>query len=61
MTAAFGVHDKIAAAIRPESDVLRYLVLEQPPGGGDVRFDVDHDVKIAVGSLLRQGESSTGG
>jgi phosphatidylserine/phosphatidylglycerophosphate/cardiolipin synthase-like enzyme len=55
MTAAFGVHDKIAAAITPESDVLRYLVLEQPPGAGDVRFDVDRDVKIAVGSLLRQG------
>ncbi|HEY7597509.1 MAG TPA: phospholipase D-like domain-containing protein [Actinophytocola sp.] len=55
MTAAFGVHDKIAAAIRPESDVLRYLVLEQPPGKGDVRFDVDHDVKVAVGSLLAKG------
>jgi hypothetical protein len=55
MTAAFGVHDKIADAIRPESDVLRYLVLEQPPGRDDVRFDVDRDVKVAVGSLLGGG------
>jgi phosphatidylserine/phosphatidylglycerophosphate/cardiolipin synthase-like enzyme len=55
MTAAFGVHDEIAAAIAPDSDVLRYLVLEQPPGRGDVRFDVDHDVKVAVGSLLAKG------
>jgi phosphatidylserine/phosphatidylglycerophosphate/cardiolipin synthase-like enzyme len=55
MTAAFGVHDKIAEAIRPESDVLRYLVLEQPPGRDDVRFDVDRDVKVAVGSLLGGG------
>jgi phosphatidylserine/phosphatidylglycerophosphate/cardiolipin synthase-like enzyme len=55
MTAAFGVHDKIAAAISPESDVLRYLVLEQPPGKEDVRFDVDHDVKVAVGSALAKG------
>jgi phosphatidylserine/phosphatidylglycerophosphate/cardiolipin synthase-like enzyme len=53
MTAAFGVHDKIAGAIAPESDVLRYLVLEKPPASGGVRFDVDHDVKVAVGSFLR--------
>lgn len=55
MTAAFGVHDKLAEALRPESNVMRYLVLEKPPNAGDVRFDVDHDVKIAVGSLLRNG------
>ena len=55
MTAAFGVHDKIAAAISPESDVLRYLVLEKPPGKDDVRFDVDRDVKVAVGSALTTG------
>src|SRR4029453_18297513 len=54
MTAAFGVHDKIAGAIAPESDVLRYLVLEKPPGA-DVRFDIDRDVKVAVGSFLRSG------
>lgn len=53
MTAAFGVHDKIARAIAPESAVLRYLVLEKPPDSGDVRFDVDRDVKIAIGSFLR--------
>jgi phosphatidylserine/phosphatidylglycerophosphate/cardiolipin synthase-like enzyme len=55
MTAAFGVHDKIAGAIAPESDVLRYLVLEKAPASGDVEFTVDHDVKIAVGSFLRNG------
>lgn len=54
MTAAFGVHDKIASAIAPESDVLRYLVLEKPQSNG-VRFDIDHDVKVAVGSFLRSG------
>lgn len=54
MTAAFGVHQKIAGAIAPESDVLRYLVLEKEQSGG-VRFDRDHDVKIAVGSFLRSG------
>jgi phosphatidylserine/phosphatidylglycerophosphate/cardiolipin synthase-like enzyme len=53
MTAAFGVHDQIAEAVRPESDVLRYLVLEKPPDSGDVRFDVDRDVKVAVGSFLK--------
>lgn len=53
MTAAFGVHDKIAAAIAPPSDVLRYFVLEKPPGAGGVRFDVDRNVKIAAGSFLR--------
>jgi len=53
MTAAFGVHDKIAAAVAPESDVMRYLVLEKESDG--VRFDLDHDVKIAVGSFLRTG------
>lgn len=52
MTAAFGVHDKIAEAIAGESDVLRYLVLEEPPDSGDVEFTRDHDVKVAVGSLL---------
>ncbi|MFG1643336.1 phospholipase D-like domain-containing protein [Amycolatopsis sp. NPDC049252] len=52
MTAAFGVHDKIADAIAPESDVLRYLVLEEPPDSGDVEFTRDHDIKVAVGSLL---------
>ncbi|MGW4523685.1 phospholipase D-like domain-containing protein [Amycolatopsis sp. NPDC004378] len=52
MTAAFGVHDRIAEAIGTESDVLRYLVLEQPPDSGDVAFTRDHDVKVAVGSLL---------
>jgi phosphatidylserine/phosphatidylglycerophosphate/cardiolipin synthase-like enzyme len=55
MTAAFGVHDKIAEAIRPESDVLRYLVLEKEPGKDDVQFTQDHDVKVAVGSFLRTG------
>lgn len=55
MTAAFGVHEKIADAIRPESDVLRYLILEKEPASGDVRFDTDHDVKVAVGSFLREG------
>ena len=54
MTAAFGVHDKIASAIAPESDVLRYLVLEKPQSNG-VRFDSDRDVKVAVGSFLRSG------
>jgi phosphatidylserine/phosphatidylglycerophosphate/cardiolipin synthase-like enzyme len=29
--------------------------LEEPPGPGEARFDIDHDVKIAVGSLLREG------
>jgi phosphatidylserine/phosphatidylglycerophosphate/cardiolipin synthase-like enzyme len=53
MTAAFGVHDKIADAVRPESDVMRYLVLEEEPESGDARFDTDHDVKIAVGSFLK--------
>lgn len=53
MTAAFGVHDQIARAIAPESDVLRYLVLEEAPDSGDVRFNVDHDVKTAIGSFLR--------
>ena len=52
MTAAFGVHDKIADAIAAESDVLRYLVLEEPPDSGDVEFTRDNDVKVAVGSLL---------
>ena len=52
MTAAFGVHEKIAAAIAPESDVMRYLVLEREQAEG-VRFDADRDVKIAVGSFLR--------
>ncbi|MCP2244023.1 phospholipase D-like domain-containing protein [Lentzea aerocolonigenes] len=52
MTAAFGVHDKIAEALQPESDVLRYLVLERPPGEDEIRFDTDHDVKTAIGSLL---------
>jgi hypothetical protein len=55
MTAAFGVHDKIAEALEPESDVLRYLVLERPPGEDEIRFDVDRDVKVAVGSLLTTG------
>ena len=55
MTAAFGVHEKIAAAIAPPSDVLRYLVLEKAPGAGGGRFDVDRNVKIAVGSFLRSG------
>src|SRR5262249_38748207 len=54
MTAAFGVHDKIASAIAPESDVLRYLVLEKPQSSG-VQFDQDRDVKVAVGSFLRSG------
>jgi phosphatidylserine/phosphatidylglycerophosphate/cardiolipin synthase-like enzyme len=53
MTAAFGVHDKIARAIQPESDVMRYLVLEKASGVDDVRFETDHDVKVAVGSFLR--------
>ncbi|HEY0617447.1 MAG TPA: phospholipase D-like domain-containing protein [Kribbella sp.] len=53
MTAAFGVHEKIATAIQPESDVMRYLILEKPPGTDDVRFETDHDVKVAVGSFLR--------
>ncbi|MEO6090284.1 MAG: phospholipase D-like domain-containing protein [Umezawaea sp.] len=53
MTAAFGVHEKIAKSIQAESDVLRYLVLEEAPDSGGVRFDLDHDVKIAVGSFLR--------
>jgi phosphatidylserine/phosphatidylglycerophosphate/cardiolipin synthase-like enzyme len=52
MTAAFGVHDKVQHALEPESDVLRYLVLEEPPDSGDVAFTRDHDVKVAVGSLL---------
>lgn len=52
MTAAFGLHDDIADAIAAESDVLRYLVLEEPPDSGDVEFTRDHDVKVAVGSLL---------
>ncbi|WP_166678493.1 phospholipase D-like domain-containing protein [Kribbella voronezhensis] len=52
MTAAFGVHDKIAAAVAPESDVMRYLVLEKEQGPGGVRFETDHDVKVAVGSFL---------
>jgi phosphatidylserine/phosphatidylglycerophosphate/cardiolipin synthase-like enzyme len=55
MTAAFGVHDKIRDALTPESNVLRYLVLEEPPSAGDVRFDTDHDVKMAVGSVLSKG------
>ncbi|HEY2998518.1 MAG TPA: phospholipase D-like domain-containing protein [Acidimicrobiales bacterium] len=50
MTAAFGVHDTIAAALAGESDVLRYLVLEKPQAG--VAFDQDVDVKVAVGSFL---------
>ncbi|HEY5787069.1 MAG TPA: phospholipase D-like domain-containing protein [Microlunatus sp.] len=54
MTAAFGVHEKIADAIAPESDVLRYLVLEKPPGTS-IAFDTDRDVKIAIGSFLRTG------
>jgi phosphatidylserine/phosphatidylglycerophosphate/cardiolipin synthase-like enzyme len=54
MTAAFGMHPKIAAALAPESDVLRYLVLEKEDDG-EVRFDQDHDVKKAVGSFLRSG------
>jgi phosphatidylserine/phosphatidylglycerophosphate/cardiolipin synthase-like enzyme len=52
MTAAFGVHDKIASVIAPDSDVLRYLVLEKAQTDG-VQFDADPDVKIAVGSFLR--------
>ncbi|MFI6095691.1 phospholipase D-like domain-containing protein [Lentzea sp. NPDC051213] len=52
LTAAFGVHEKLAEALRPESDVLRYLVVEKPPGDDDVDFRLDHDVKVAVGSLL---------
>jgi phosphatidylserine/phosphatidylglycerophosphate/cardiolipin synthase-like enzyme len=55
LTAAFGVHPKIAAAIAPQSDVLRYLVLEKEPEEGDVRFDLDRDVKVAVGSFLTAG------
>jgi phosphatidylserine/phosphatidylglycerophosphate/cardiolipin synthase-like enzyme len=55
MTAAFGLHDKIEEVVRKESDVLRYLVLEQQPGGDEPRIDTDHDVKIAVGSLLEKG------
>jgi phosphatidylserine/phosphatidylglycerophosphate/cardiolipin synthase-like enzyme len=51
MTAAFGVHEKIAAAIRPESNVLRYLVLEEENPA--VRFDQDVDVKVAVGSFFK--------
>ena len=53
MTAAFGLHDKIAGAIAPESDVMRYLVLERAPGDDEVTFETDHDVKVAVGSFLR--------
>lgn len=53
MTAAFGVHDEIANAIRPESDVMRYLILEKEQAAGRVRFDTDRDVKVAVGSFLR--------
>ena len=53
MTAAFGVHDQIARAIAPESDVMRYLVLERAQTDGDVSFETDHDVKVAVGSFLR--------
>jgi phosphatidylserine/phosphatidylglycerophosphate/cardiolipin synthase-like enzyme len=51
MTSAFGVHAKIADAIRPESNVLRYLVLEEEDTG--VRFDQDTDVKVAVGLFLK--------
>jgi phosphatidylserine/phosphatidylglycerophosphate/cardiolipin synthase-like enzyme len=51
MTSAFGVHPKIADAIRPQSNVLRYLVLEKEDTG--VRFDQDSDVKVAVGSFLK--------
>jgi phosphatidylserine/phosphatidylglycerophosphate/cardiolipin synthase-like enzyme len=51
MTSAFGVHEKIAAAIRPQSNVLRYLVLEEENPA--VRFDQDVDVKVAVGSFLK--------
>ncbi len=51
MTSPFGVHPKIADAIRPESNVLRYLVLEAEDTG--VRFDQDTDVKVAVGSFLK--------
>ena len=54
MTAAFGLHEKIANAIAPESNVLRYLVLEKP-ADTDVAFDTDRDVKIAIGSFLRTG------
>jgi phosphatidylserine/phosphatidylglycerophosphate/cardiolipin synthase-like enzyme len=53
LTAAFGVHKKIATAIQPESDVMRYLILEKPQAAGGVQFDTDHDVKVAIGSFLR--------
>lgn len=53
MTAAFGVHPKIATALQPESDVMRYLVLEKPQSSEAVRFETDHDVKVAIGSFLR--------
>ena len=52
ITAAFGLHEKMAAALSRESDHLRYVLLETDKRGSQVET-TDYDVKIAVGSYLQ--------
>jgi phosphatidylserine/phosphatidylglycerophosphate/cardiolipin synthase-like enzyme len=56
ITAAFGLHERLADALSRPADHLRYVLLETDKKGAQIQT-TDFDVKIAVGSYL-DGETA---